>query len=461
MNVRILNGDGLIVEAAARRSGYADSSKMIKLKFPSLVLKLGLLAVLTGSLAAQAQPYFTDKESATADVVASFRKTGSYALQYEMVVYLGDITNFLTVPVGTTINITNYTTLQLSNLCSKNFGNLQWSVFAASEAAIDPAAFTNTLGVFPANTSWYTVPRGNPSVQTAVPSRLFIGAAESLTPAIANVSDGALAISASLPASTTNSAYVLAEPVNSDVDGGDGTLDDNLNDANNPPLGDFGGQAFTTTVENTTPSTFSTAVVSDFYQNCTADEVDPLTGLSTEAASYHVGYFTLNPNGSLTFTRSAPNPVVTGGTASVTSGFSPLLETLSVAAYGSITNYVWNFGNGVIITNTSPTATAYYTKNGSYTARVTVYGPGGSSTQILGTIKPASPITATVSGASIVLSGSNGPVGTQYHFLTSTNLLLPLSSWKPVGTNLVTSGGSFGYTSSKTNSRAFFILVSP
>jgi len=430
---------------------------MTKPKLHSLVVKLALMAVLTGTIAAEAQPYFIDRESATADVVAGFRKTGSYALQYEMVVYLGDITNYLTVPVGNSITITNYTTLQLSNLCSKNFGNLQWS----SEAAFDPATFSTTLGNFPANTTWYTVPRSNPSVQTAVPSRLSLAQAESLSPTIGDVSDAADYISSSLPASTTNSAYVLVEPVNSDVDGGDATLDDIINDANNPPLGDFGGQAFTYTVENTTPSTFSTAVVSDFYQNCTSGEVDPITGLSTEVASYHVGYFTLNPNGSLTFTRSAPNPVVTGGTASATTGFSPLAETLSVSAYGTITNYVWNFGNGVIITNTSPTATAYYAKNGTYTARVTVYGPGGSSTMILGTIKPASPITATLNGTSIVLSGSNGPVGTQYHFLTATNLLLPLSSWKPVGTNVVASGGSFGYATSTTNAQSYFILVSP
>jgi len=436
---------------------------MITMKFKSLALKLSLLAaVAMTSVADAGTAYFSNYETKTADVVAGFRKTGSVSLQYEMVVYLGDITNFLTVPAGTTITITNYTTAQLNTLCGNNLNNLQWSVFAASEAAQDPATFSTTLGNFPANTSWYTIPRSNPSVQSATPARLSVNAAQTLTGPIGTVTTGAADISASLSASGTNSAYVLSEPVNSGVDSSGATLDANINDVNTPPLADFGGQAFTYTVENTTPASFTTAVASDFYQNCPYGEADPITGLSSVNPSLHVGYFTLNPSGTLTFTRSAPNPVLTAATTSANNGFGPLMVTLGCTVYGTITNYVWNFGNGIFITNSTPTVTYTYPKGGTtYTAHVTVYGPGGSSTFTVGAISPATPVTAAISGTNLVLSGTKGPVGAQYHFITATNLLTPLSSWKGVGTNTVPAGGAFGYTNSTTNTSAFFILVSP
>ena len=50
-----------------------------------------------------------------------------------------------------------------------------------------------------------------------------------------------------------------------------------------------------------------------------------------------------------------------------------------------------------------------------------------------------------------------------YRVLTSTNLALPLASWKPVVTNTFAANGAYTYTSSSpaTNRTSFYILVSP
>jgi hypothetical protein len=67
----------------------------------------------------------------------------------------------------------------------------------------------------------------------------------------------------------------------------------------------------------------------------------------------------------------------------------------------------------------------------------------------------------TLVGTNLVFRGSNGPAGVQYRILTATNLALPLASWTPVLTNLVSSSGGYAFTNSTTRAAAFFVLVSP
>ncbi|HEV2331163.1 MAG TPA: hypothetical protein VGY56_20465 [Verrucomicrobiae bacterium] len=49
-------------------------------------------------------------------------------------------------------------------------------------------------------------------------------------------------------------------------------------------------------------------------------------------------------------------------------------------------------------------------------------------------------------GTNLVLHAGNGQTGATYFTLTSTNLLLPLSQWTPIGTNVLSVSGSFTIT---------------
>jgi PKD repeat protein len=49
----------------------------------------------------------------------------------------------------------------------------------------------------------------------------------------------------------------------------------------------------------------------------------------------------------------------------------------------------------------------------------------------------------SVSATNVVLNGINGQSGGTYYLLTSTNLILPLSQWMPVATNVLSASGNF------------------
>jgi hypothetical protein len=69
----------------------------------------------------------------------------------------------------------------------------------------------------------------------------------------------------------------------------------------------------------------------------------------------------------------------------------------------------------------------------------------------------------SLAGGKIVLSGTGGVPFASYRVLTTTNLTLPLASWKPVVTNTFAANGTYAYTSTSpaTNRTSFYILVSP
>ena len=197
--------------------------------------------------------------------------------------------------------------------------------------------------------------------------------------------------------------------------------------------------------------------------------VDPLTGLTNGAADY-LGYFTLNPNGTMTFTRAAAVTPPSAGTVSgsATNGFAGLPVVFTNTASGGITNWVWDFGNGTVITNTTGgNVTNTYAAAGSYTVTLTVYGPGGSSAKILANYIVTSPTPkfgsmVLLSGGNLVMGGSNCPAGLQYRILTTTNAALAVSNWIPVVTNYFRPDGTYSYTNNTTtNQDAYFRLISP
>jgi PKD repeat protein len=140
---------------------------------------------------------------------------------------------------------------------------------------------------------------------------------------------------------------------------------------------------------------------------------------------------------------------------------------LTDASSGNITNWVWNFGDGSKVTNSSSASVSHgYSAAGAYTVSLTVSGPGGSST-ITQTgyimVNPVPTIGSPVlSGGSLIFGGTGGSANTQYRILSTTNVALPIATWIPVWTNVFKPDGSYSYTNSPlTNKATFFRLVTP
>jgi autotransporter-associated beta strand protein len=77
--------------------------------------------------------------------------------------------------------------------------------------------------------------------------------------------------------------------------------------------------------------------------------------------------------------------------------------------------------------------------------------------------KPVITTTTILNGTNLVFSGTNGTVGATYYVLTSTNLVLPLSSWTPIFTNTFITGGAFSVTNAISLSvpQRFYLLYVP
>ena len=437
-------------------SSYVLRLIMIKLalSFRRLGLKLSVMALLALPSLAGAQVYFTS--TGIGDLNAGFRKTGTHQETTEIVAYLGNVTNVLALPAGTVVNMaTNFNTIALANMCPDGFNFLQWSVFSTFTSD----TWTNCIGIYPGGTTWYTVPRTNVNVQSKPVNRFSPSSAPSLVASMYNVSYGANFLSAQLSTTNVNNNTLLvAEPI---ADGPGFIMDAYIGSGN------FGGSVLTFSVENNTSNSFTSPVVSDFYQNVPTSKsgvinVDPITGL-TNGTAYEVGYFTLNPNGTLAFTRTFSL------NASTTNGPSPLKVGFSTTATNTttITNWVWNFGNGTSVTNTTgENVTNTYAAAGTYTVTLTVYSAGGStsvsSSIVVSSSSSAKPLLGIAAvGGKFIITGTNGPVSQQYRILTSTNLLTLLSNWTPIYTNTVQGNSTFGYTNGIGPTNSFFIMESP
>jgi hypothetical protein len=69
-----------------------------------------------------------------------------------------------------------------------------------------------------------------------------------------------------------------------------------------------------------------------------------------------------------------------------------------------------------------------------------------------------------VSGTTLSITATNGPVNSSYVLLESTNLLLPLAQWTPALTNTFNSGGGLNLSTNiinRNNAQEFYILQVP
>lgn len=277
-------------------------------------LKFALLAAAASLVTADiAQAQYFNYQPTNSDLMLGFRKTGSFAENNEMVVDLGSVTNLLRLSVGTTVNISNYSNVQIRNMCPDNLANLQWSAFSAfPQAGLKPTNGWNTsFGTFAAGTCWYTLPRTDFNTQSTPLPRGSSSAQGSTKSKITAVGHGAAQISSALVSTNQfNNSVLVTEPTSFAADN---TLSTVIGDPNDVTFGDFGGQglfvALVDTVENTTPDPFDSPQRCDFYQSCPTATIDPLTG-QTNGPAYYVGYFTLNTDGTMTFTRDVTSTVV-------------------------------------------------------------------------------------------------------------------------------------------------------
>lgn len=261
----------------------------------ALLFALMLLPQLT-----EAQQYFTYNKQG--DLLFCFRNPGNPT--YEVVADFSNVLSLVNLSVGSVTNITVYSTNNLYDAFTTSLTGIQWSV-------IGTITSSTTWSNYPLDTLWFTVPRSDPGTQSTPPARQSSGYNGIIKGDIGSVGVQAGNISKSLGSTNSdNNLQVLLEPVDNN-DKTDAYEDEtyswfvaaSVTASYSDPESDFGG-AISFGVENVTPAPFSSPVVSDFYQSVINGRVDPTTG-QTNGNSTYLGYFTLNPNGTMTFTRQS------------------------------------------------------------------------------------------------------------------------------------------------------------
>lgn len=283
-----------------------------------LILLPAIFALIQG---VQAQPFvYTGR-----DLLAGFRKLSPFSTPYELVVNIGQATNYNNLPPGTRITITQFTFNQLTNAFG-DLNNLTWAV--SGEARLGDGGATN----IPINTIWVCNPRTDPQTQTTPYNR--VGSASQIVPdgRIYSIANDAVSISRSTSSNQYNTFTAVQE------NAGD-------TEALSTQMGPSGNyqNSFSKDVENTTPGSFTTPTRSDFYELRPTGNVDPHTGLTTGPGAY-LGYFELDPDGTLTFTAAGGTVAPPPPPPVLSIARSNLLNTVSfVSTNGAI--YTLHFTN--------------------------------------------------------------------------------------------------------------------
>src|SRR5579859_7040168 len=131
---------------------------------------LGVLAMCVVGVPGIADAQFFSYNS-MGDVLAGFRKTGIHQGNYELVVDLGNVTNFIVLQQGASLTISKFSPQQLTDAFPDGYQNIQWSVFSAFPGA---SSWSSALGSFPQATIWYTLARTNINITTQASPRLAL-----------------------------------------------------------------------------------------------------------------------------------------------------------------------------------------------------------------------------------------------------------------------------------------------
>jgi PKD repeat protein len=110
---------------------------------------------------------------------------------------------------------------------------------------------------------------------------------------------------------------------------------------------------------------------------------------------------------------AAEVPPVASFTVAPNVGVAPLPVTFTSTSTGTITDVLWNFGDGT--TSTLPVATHVYATAGSYNVTLTVNGPGGTNTaQQLGAVVVTEPVLPPVAAFSAAPTTGQVPLSVAF-----------------------------------------------
>jgi fibronectin type 3 domain-containing protein len=111
-------------------------------------------------------------------------------------------------------------------------------------------------------------------------------------------------------------------------------------------------------------------------------------------------------------------------------------------------------------TTAVPGVTYYYSLTATNLAGQSDFSGQASATEPI-----AAPVfvSVSISGTNLVLNGTNGAAGMNYLVLVSTNLILPLTNWTVLATNVFDLGGGFNFTNSLNlaNPQQFYRIMLP
>jgi hypothetical protein len=255
-------------------------------------------SLLMLSQEAGAQPFNVN----LGDLCLGFRKVSPFTENNEAVVNIGSVLTLVNMSAGASNNVTGYSPSQLTPDTFTSLSNLTWSAFCGLSSV--------TLSGYPVGTLWVTKGRSTFGTQSSPPDRLDQGQLQSVDGIIDSITFGGMQISARYSAGPDNTTTYVKEPLNlpnvtqgqnlgayiSGSDATKGTFEDNWVDKNFSPVN----------AEISTPIIFSSPVQSDLYQVVPKDFTDPNNG-QTSGKAYYVGYFQLNPDGTMFFIRASAN----------------------------------------------------------------------------------------------------------------------------------------------------------
>jgi hypothetical protein len=254
----------------------------------------GLALAAVAALAPLPHALALSYNNSNLDAMLCFREA-SESHNLDLEVDIGPITNYLALPIGTSTNITQYTPSQLVDAVGvSNFAGVKFSVTACNRGTLP------TNYPVAGDTLWATRARLNPAAQSALYGR---SGDNSLTTAGAKVfaiGSQASSYSGTQPAGPDNTATAVGIPPGTPVSSCEIYLGS----------GNLAG-TYTPAIEATAPASFTSPVVADLYENVPTGSPDPVNGNATPGQVAYIGYFTFKTDGTMTFTRSTAQPVLT------------------------------------------------------------------------------------------------------------------------------------------------------